>query len=506
MARLDDAYAHLEARQGLVPASVLPIALVRAAIRSTVPTRWHAMRLGEALLGALGTRAFRDPSEPDGALAVFLRCPEDEDLLVAQPILTLSKGPGSERVLMTLENPNAVLPEEAPDGWKPGDAPYWPVRLKMQLRPRGPEMCSGKLTLAEGRSEFGLEYDEGGVMGSATETAGDVFTWGRRSTTSPYLVDTLARPPPVPPLSIFLSPELAEGGVAVDVLAALLARGAAPERCRLRVHLPVPTPHGAAGVRHVGMLALRRIVFSGDIPLEARWAVADGLEGKAVAWGATSAEALARFRDEAFRKKPRSPAAATVEADDPPPAAAPPPSGPSKEQREDGTVVVSTGVVTVSIPAVPPRFPWPRPVPANCPALLVPLPEPPQPPAALAAAGFTRVARTLGEMGDVGHVFVRQDRTGFTAIGEHLADLIDVATLDHELERALAAHDRGMESLRRPGDDFSQQRLVVSMFDDERRVRAAPKVCGGEMARELGPAAPQGDLAPWRVLVARGFE
>jgi hypothetical protein len=91
---------------------------------------------------------------------------------------------------------------------------------------------------------------------------------------------------------------------------------------------------------------------------------------------------------------------------------------------------------TIQIEIHPPVImEWPEPRPENVPAVALPIPALPPVPEALAALGFTRVLRLLGEFGDVGFAFVREDGDGFTMIGDGALGALDVETMDDEIGR-----------------------------------------------------------------------
>ena len=368
MAKLPERYEHLEHRDGVLPYSVLSVADCRRAIRRTLPTRHRAKQFFDAVVALLGERAFVDETFAPDDLRVHVRAAEDARLVIGAPLVRLTRGPGQSQTVMRLVNKDAVLPEEAPDGWQPGDPPWAPpTELRPEILPRGPEMCGGAINLAEGHGRFEVEYDERGVRGSGTETGGDTFIWLRRAATAPYHLDTLSRPPSQTPLSMLARAGLDPAGHTVEQLAALLVAGELEQRVAWRVHMPVPLPMTIEGIVLVARIGLRTAMFAGEIPAEARWAVADGFEGRAVAWGDTIDDALEKFTRVAFAKKPRPPG--TSAKDDAEPEKPPPPiEPPSTKTSEDGkSTTISTGTMHISIPARPLKFPWPRAIPRTCP-------------------------------------------------------------------------------------------------------------------------------------------
>jgi hypothetical protein len=62
-----------------------------------------------------------------------------------------------------------------------------------------------------------------------------------------------------------------------------------------RVRMPVPMPGGPERVWIAGLLAARRALYAGTVPADARYVVADGVAGSAVASGATLEAATSAF-------------------------------------------------------------------------------------------------------------------------------------------------------------------------------------------------------------------
>ncbi len=137
------------------------------------------------------------------------------------------------------------------------------------------------------------------------------------------------------------------------------------------------------------------------------------------------------------------------------------------------------------------------------PAVLVPLGALPIVPEVLGAAGYTRAVRCVGEHGTIGHVFVRDEPDGYTAIGEHVVDVVEPNELDAQLARAEAELDEDLRAAYREGDDFTARRVVFTVFDDQRHEAAAARTGSSELAAKLGPPQFDGDLVPWRVVRER---
>lgn len=164
----------------------------------------------------------------------------------------------------------------------------------------------------------------------------------------------------------------------------------------------------------------------------------------------------------------------------------------------------AAGPTIVATRLGPPRLGWPRAVPANCPEVWLELPPPPAPSAALRAAGFASVRRVVDAWGHVGHVFFRQEPRGWTAVGEHVADVVDLAALEADIDDAIARDDALLEMVGgHPAEHRRERRYTLRVFDDVRRAPRRAAHEGSEQGAKLGPAVPRGDVAPWRVLVER---
>ncbi len=501
MATLDERYAHFEHRDGVAPYSVLPIADVRRALRRSLATRSHARRFFDAVKAQLGEHGVLDEALVPDPLHLYLRCEEDPRLLIGAPLLRLRRGPGAATFLMHFVYRRGVLPEDAPDGWAPGDPPYAPAEPRMEIIPRDEEMCGGAIDILEGHGRWTVDYDERGVRAGGMETSGDRFTWHRRPSTAPYHVDLLSRPPSRTPLSLLARPGLRPSGHDPEELASLLLPTELPSRVGWRVHRPIAVPMGVEALVRIARDALRIACFRGVIPHEAAWIVADGIEGTAVAGGASADEALARFEQAVFAKKPRPPGH-TDETPLPPPRE---PEGPSVRTSEDGKrTTISTGTIELRVPGRPLPFAWPRAVPTNVPAVLLRVPRLPPVPQMLGEAGFVRAVRCIGEHGTVGHLFVRDEPNGFTAVGEHVIDLVDVERLDAEIEEAERRAAEDLEIAAQPGDElFVEHRSIYALFDDGRRARTPPRLEQGSRTARLGPPTLDGDVVPWRLVRER---
>jgi len=498
MVDLEDRHAHMLEREGLTPASLLTIAEAQAGMTKSIPTRWHAHGLFEHAAELLGERGFIDVARAPHQRRLYLRSPDlrspDGAMLVGSPLLELTRGASATIVAMHV-GPSDGAPREPTER----DVP--------QLAPRGEQMCAGSLRIAEGPSHYEIAYDEHGHVSGGSHSGGDLFTWSRSRTSSPFLVDTLSRPPSVRPLSLFMLPELRAEGISPSALAPLITQSDVAARLPLRVHLPVPVPETIVGVVHIGLIALRAALFDGRIPHEATWGAADGIEGTVLVHGSDTATWREAFERGCFVKKPKAPQAA-AETPLEPPVLEPPLLEPQSErQSEDGkTKTFGTGMLHISVPGVPLAFPWPRMVPHNVPAVWVPLPPVPDVPPALRRAGYHRTVRCVGEHGAIGHVFVRDEERGFTAVGEHVADLV-AAMPDGALEAGLDACDREDDEvfalIGRPGDErMTHHRNEYAVFEDERRLPCAPRRSSGQRSAKLG--TPQlGDSAPWRVIRER---
>lgn len=204
-----------------------------------------------------------------------------------------------------------------------------------------------------------------------------------------------------------LAPALAaQSGNPTELLARFIAALDPGRHGPGRVLMPAAMPHGAAGVWGCGLGALRCALFADAIPRGASWGVADGLTGTALGFGATRAQALARWRDAVAQCLPWP------------------------EQRPEPEPPADLPPGTMMLRAPSPDIPLPDAVPENVPAAVVPLqPAPTSPPA------FGAWTALLGAWGATSFAACRRKGRGFTLIGQNVLAAIDVGALDAEMDR-----------------------------------------------------------------------
>ena len=495
MADVQDRYKHWEAREGLIAVGHLPMRQARAAITRSLPTMHHALRLFEAVVEHLGERAWLDPEGGDQRQRLLLRDVEHSDWLVPVPLVEHCwSGARGEHSLGTFINPNAVIPADAPEGWKPGDPWYGEVDPEPEVYPEGPDMRAGEFAIAEGPAYFRVCYDDRGLKGETQSSATDNYTFARYDALRPYTVDPLARPPTAAPLSLLCRDDLDPEGHTIADLAEMICTMEPVARVPARVRLPLPIPGGAEGAWTRACWAMREALWSGRVPASARWLVADGFDGSALAWGDTRAQALERYEAELARVRPRPPgwkpepeqeALTLPEAD----------AGPRVLKDEEGqTVGFSTGTIRLEAPAVG-ELAWPMPLPRFTPAVLLPLPPLPSDiPDHLRAAGYRRWVRLLGGYGAVGHGLLREDEAGgFTLIGAGVLDLVtDPEALEEEMDacddKDRAWHvEAAVQGLPDPWSDPTWPCKLVSyrLWDDGRRERVPARRAGMRCTAEV---------------------
>ena len=186
-----------------------------------------------------------------------------------------------------------------------------------------------------------------------------------------------------------------------------------------RVVVPRPTARPPQGAWVIGRSGIRRAIAAGRAPVAASWAVADGVAGTAVAFGATRDEALASWREVVARVRPT-----------PPP---PPP------QPEPGTTFEPTSwapereglhVELRGRADAAGEVPFDG-SPAAIPAAVVPL---------SAARDDASVGgaweRFLGDRGATEYALRVPRGRGYQLVGEALAGKVDLASLDGARRRA----------------------------------------------------------------------
>ncbi len=338
---------------------------VRAAA-AALPSRRHAEMLYDAVVALIGSAGWEETANGGAMRRLFRRDPHHASQIVPWPVLELSIG-----------RRFAVVTDWVPFGVEPIDVPPPPPAKPPKLRGLG----AGEIRLVDGPEHIEIVY---GDDGAKLETCRSHHRH---------------------PLAALPSAVAAEGGNPTELLAQFIA-GLAPTRhgpgC---IQLPVAMPHGAQGVWCCGLGALRRALFEERVGRGARWAVADGMTGTAVASGETREEALSRWRTAVAERLP----------------------WPEPQSEPETPPDLPPGTMTIRAPE--PDVPLPDAVPANVPAVLVPIePAPAAPPT------FGSWITLLGAYGATFFAACRRKRAGFTLIGREALEVVDFERLDAEMD------------------------------------------------------------------------
>ncbi|MEZ4464181.1 MAG: hypothetical protein R3F43_06610 [bacterium] len=440
----------------LRPISTLTVRQAREALVRSVPTIGHATDVFEAVEVTLGDAGYVDPDGGDTRRVLFPR--DGEGWLVPRALIQLDA-----------DDASAATPRD--------DLPrITPRRLPGR----------GRLILSDGIGRFEVGYDDRGLK-YATVSGGSGIIDSPEAEDLPYRIDPRAVPPTPRPLGLLCRPDLPVEGVdravLVDWIMALDVASVVPAR----VWLPVPVTGGVDGVARVALDAIRRDLFAQSPPPGARFAIADGLTGEALAFGATEEEAFAAWQRAVWRIKPRRP--------DPKPVALPP-LPPPTPPREGERVEHFQVVVSARPSFVPPATPTPE----TTPALRVPLPGglsavPPT----YAAAGFTRRVLAIDPRGALVELLERRVDDTALLVNALLADRVDPARLERDLAAAteaalpwigsdrFAEHGRRLEVrgyIRRPDGQLQLTQQSFSFGGPPALSTAAPVIwLRGDMGR-----------------------
>ncbi|MGQ0615088.1 MAG: hypothetical protein ACT4PV_15250 [Planctomycetaceae bacterium] len=402
------------------------------AIRDAVPTSRHARMLFDMVVELLGPRAVVETAGGKTQYALFCRETPGSASVVPWPLLRLGLR-GRLSTIIPL-----IGPAEPPP--RSGSPP--------KLRNLGP----GEIVLHDGPHSVTVTYGDDGRW-IETSRSEDPAALG-------CVLQTLARRTARP----------------VELLAECVASLDLARHGPGRVLCPEPVP-SVQSAWNCGLFAIRDALFDGSIPAEARWSVADGYEGTAIAWGVTREEAISVWRAELLRVRPSSPKPAE-------------PRGPQAEPRGRGFEVRGASVDGA----------WPE----EAPAVTIPLDQVPTKP-----SSWGSFVRIVGGFGGIRHALLRRDPDGFTLIGDRVVDLVDL----HRLDRALA----GVEPLDHPelaaareawleGRLGYDSELLVCRVVDERTLMAVTPSCVESLrTRGFRGRMLDGDRLRLRVVRQRGL-
>lgn len=375
-----------------------------ARLREALPTTAAARACFDEVVRLLGDRAFVQTGGEGRSRALFVKARAGDAALVPWPLLTFVLA--DPATLDAAEMPSEGLVEgfrEVSGGFFSFGA-FHPV--------------PGQFQIHDGPLALGVEFDRAGHRTCSTEPAErEAFA---------DLGAALAGP--------------AEGRSAR--LAHHLASLDLGRHGPARVLYPHPVPSGIEGVWNVGRHALRAALAARRTPPGSFWAVADGLVGRALAFGASREEALDAWRREVERVRPTLPPPANPSAEPlPPPYEVPDPEAPFDPSEPAEAEIHRIQFVGRGWDAPPPD-PSPEAVPAVV-VRVAPLPAAPPP-----RGTWTR---WLGEHGAT-HFAVRwADARGATYVGEALLRLVDLETLDRHLDELDDANPFMSRGEGRPG-------------------------------------------------------
>ena len=503
MTELQERYKVWEEREGLIEVGHIPMMHAQKAVVRSLLTMDRAVALFERVRDRLGERAWIDPEGGSTRRRVYLRDAAHAEWLLPIPLLEHAWIAGLGQVsLGSFINSAAVNPEDAPEGWQPGDEPWWPQDPEPDILPQNANMRGGSLKIAEGTGHVEIKYDDRGLRSEACwSSGGDRFCYARSFNVRPWVIDPLARPPTPLPFSLACRPELDVRGHSVEQMVEWVLE-LRPERLLPhRVLLPLPLPGGVAGAWVRAQWALREAAFDRRIEDEATgWVVVDAFEGEAMAVGPDFECAVARWCKEVERVRPRPPKTEKPKE----PREEPRERDPQFVKDEEKKVAfVSTGTIRLEAPSLA-DLAWPIPLPRHVPAVAVPLSPLPALPLAYRQAGFSRVLRMFGEHGAVTHGVLREERDGFSVVGEGMLDVVDPMTISAEIDTAMNAqrawHADMPDGFPNPFEEqHPSETHVFKGWDDARRQREPLKHIGGSWG-EFSPRNINGDQWAWAVV------
>jgi len=348
------------------------------AIRDALPTRRHAEMLFDMVVDLLGDEAWVETWNGETTRTLFRRETKGPRWILPWPLLSVTRG-GREGPSPIRTAVPGVYEEPKT---RPGPAP--------RLRGLGP----GQLDVHDGPHRATVSYGGDGRWFECSRSESPEALAG----VVPALAGKTAPP--------------------VELVAAFLAGLDIARHGPGRVHLPVPVPGGVQGVWNCGLHAIREALFRERVPRAARWVLADGWTGGALAWGATREAAVAAWTAELsrvrpFPSKPEAPPEPLPE--------------PSMEQSVEESGFSMWG--TLRSPAS--DVPWVEPSVENSPAALIPLGDLPAQPPPL--GGLTWL---VGATGTVLPAALRLEPGGFTLVGDRLLEGLDLAGFEERLAEA----------------------------------------------------------------------
>ncbi len=449
----DERAAALDARQGILRLSERPRKELIESVKRSIPGSRDAHRLFDLVIERLGERAELDVWSAPFERCLLLREEGRPGWYLPQRLITMvdeQVQPSSGGIGFTLQVPPRL--QRRMDRMKEWEAAEAAPKAKEEAAPLSlsPGGQPGRLRVQEGSSSMEIVYDERGAIKETSTSMGDFHGYGdwRRD---PFSLDTLARPPQPPPISILLDPSLQPEGIPLDRLAELVCAVDLAARNAGRVWMPCPQPGTVTGSWRRGLQSLREAEWRGEVGEQGGWVVIDGWNGTALVVGPDRDQAFAAWQEEVRALQPLPPVPPPVrELPEPEPEPEPPESPPDED-----VMIASTGLIEFRV--VPPvDIPWPAPRPENVAAVALPLPALPGLPPFLARQGFSRALRLWGEHGEVGFTFLREESDGLLLVGDDAVEPIEAlgfAHLEQEMDRIAAEVRESLRSFPRGSPD-----------------------------------------------------
>jgi len=398
-----------------------PLSATVEAMQAHVPTSRHAEMLFEILTDLLGDQGVLWTANDGRLRKLFRRDPLDAALEVPWPVAQLSLGGRIGWVSPMFDTRTGeVVPDPEPP---PGKA--------SKLRGLG----AAQVEVYDGPARISLVFGENGEFKEAS--IDDRF------------------PSRLPEIPIAL---LSKRAPPVELIASCVALFDPGGHGPGRVQMPVAVPGGAEGTWMMGLIAARRALFSGHVPADARYLVADGVSGSAVGFGPTLAAATAMFESQFAVSPPADPTRLTAwddydddgnllkrgemsGPDEPEPWESSEADEPWKPARPPGMIDFTRGPVRITGPT--PDVSLPPITVASIPRAIIPLAASPpfSPP-------LGRWERTIGARGTTAHVARLVRSGGFLQVGERVLWCVDPRTLDavlDEIDSRTAEVDAAMD-------------------------------------------------------------
>lgn len=477
--------AAINAREGVVLLSDRPRMERITSVKRSIPGSRDAHRLVDLVIEGLGERCELDLWSASFERCLLLREEGQPGWYLPQRLLTMVDEPMPSHSgglgFFNMHIPERIKRRQARmTAWEAEEAEEAPPKPEPEPTPLAlaPGGSPGRLRLHEGAAYLEIVYDERGAIKETCSTMGDSHGYGDWRT-EPFALDTLARPPQVPPISLLLDPSLQPEGIPLAELAQLVCASDLAGRNAGRVYMPCPQPGTVTGSWARGLRSLKEAEWRGEIGPEGGYVVIDAWNGTALVVGADRPTAFEAWQEEIRAVQPLPPVPPpVVERPEPEPEPEPEPIHPPAPPADNETTIVSSGVIEFTwVPPV--DIPWPAPRPENVAAVALPLPALPPVPSILREIGFTRALRLFGEQGQVGFTFMCEMPDGLLFIGDDALAAIDLERLFPEMYRIAAEVLESSRSFPRgsPADD-PQYPITVHTYRVWDWLGRAPELAG----------------------------